>query len=212
LGPVIEDYGRQIAQPMPWCADLQGDPVPFGVPRRRLLQRLQTLFDCWLLWGPSIPLCTCMAWHGGSGAAIGFGDESNSLALLPERALSTEALRALRQRAGPRQHTCRQGIGVLGCALGRSSPARLTGPSDLVRARRSRLALHRRAANPAGGSMEELSARYYSAYLWPCSSSATHGARHGVSRGTRNACCPFSSTRRTSPKTADDDALSAIWP
>jgi hypothetical protein len=28
------------------------------------LQRLQTfLFDCWLLWGPSIPICTCEAWY-----------------------------------------------------------------------------------------------------------------------------------------------------
>jgi len=41
------------------------------------------IFDCWLLWGPSIPICTCNQWQGQHTALqFGFGDENNSLPLL----------------------------------------------------------------------------------------------------------------------------------
>src|SRR5262249_40613877 len=94
--PVIEDYGRQLAQAMPATRGIGNELTPFGARDAELrLQRLQTfLFDCWLLWGPSIPLCTCEAWHGGRPAPqFGVGDENNSLALLFENALSLEELR-----------------------------------------------------------------------------------------------------------------------
>lgn len=49
--------------------------------------KLQTFtFYCWLLWGPSIPLCTCKRWDVGYVAIgqYGFGDEDNSFPLFIE--------------------------------------------------------------------------------------------------------------------------------
>jgi hypothetical protein len=37
---------------------------------------------CWLLWGPSIPICTCDQWLGVTAYQYGFGDENNSLPLV----------------------------------------------------------------------------------------------------------------------------------
>ena len=34
---------------------------------------------CWLVWGPSIPLCTCEHWVPASAYQFGYGDENNSL-------------------------------------------------------------------------------------------------------------------------------------
>jgi hypothetical protein len=49
------------------------------------LGRLQaSQWNTWLMWGPSIPLCTCGEWHGLSAFQLGYGDESNSLPLLGE--------------------------------------------------------------------------------------------------------------------------------
>jgi hypothetical protein len=37
---------------------------------------------CWLMWGPSVPLCTCDQWRGLVAFQYGYGDENNSLPLL----------------------------------------------------------------------------------------------------------------------------------
>lgn len=34
---------------------------------------------CWLIWGPSIPACTCEAWDGLHALQLGYGDENYSL-------------------------------------------------------------------------------------------------------------------------------------
>jgi hypothetical protein len=47
-------------------------------------------FDCWLQWGPSVGICDCEQWGGSNqriagsiGIQFGFGDENNSIPLLP---------------------------------------------------------------------------------------------------------------------------------
>ena len=49
--------------------------------------RRQQLFvlDCWLQWGPSIPICGCDQWNGVGMVPLqyGYGDENNSMPLLP---------------------------------------------------------------------------------------------------------------------------------
>ncbi|HEX2749707.1 MAG TPA: hypothetical protein VHM91_16975, partial [Verrucomicrobiales bacterium] len=50
-------------------------------------------FYCWLLWGPSIPMCgnRCFRWHGSMLALqFGFGDENNSLPLLAGKHSSSD--------------------------------------------------------------------------------------------------------------------------
>jgi hypothetical protein len=52
---------------------------------------------CWLVWGPSIPLCTCEHWKPSSALQFGYGDENNSLpAYLPT---PPEAMRTLMRDA-----------------------------------------------------------------------------------------------------------------
>ncbi|GFO54357.1 hypothetical protein GMSM_13640 [Geomonas sp. Red276] len=36
-------------------------------------------FDLWLLWGPSVPICTCDQWSGPITLQYGYGDENNSV-------------------------------------------------------------------------------------------------------------------------------------
>lgn len=45
--------------------------------------RLQaSQWNCWLVWGPSIPICRCGQWQGRFACQYGYGDESNSLPLI----------------------------------------------------------------------------------------------------------------------------------
>lgn len=57
--PVINDFSRTVDQGY----------TPLQV----------FLFDCWLVWGPSIPACTCSQWRRGVALQFGFGDENNSI-------------------------------------------------------------------------------------------------------------------------------------
>jgi hypothetical protein len=173
-GPVIEDYGRQVAQAMPSLSTNGGDPMPFGAREAELrLQRLQTfLFDCWLLWGPSIPLCTCEAWHGGRRVLqFGFGDENNSLALLFNQTPSVEDLR--RFFSSERVLGDAPAIKVTG-VTGVLQWGPSVDPAEVSLAQQSladpdedRLALLiDESPLVAAGNVEEGAARYYSAYLW----------------------------------------------
>lgn len=41
------------------------------------------IYNCWLLWGPSIPMCTCPQWHARFKVLqYGFGDENNSIEIV----------------------------------------------------------------------------------------------------------------------------------
>lgn len=66
---VLDDFGHAVS-------------IKQDVFNNRPLRRLQAfLFDCWLLWGPSIPVCTCDQWSGITAMQYGYGDENNSIAL-----------------------------------------------------------------------------------------------------------------------------------
>jgi hypothetical protein len=173
-GPVIEDYGRQVAEPMPQTRGTGSEPAPFGAREAELrLQRLQTfLFDCWLLWGPSIPLCTCEAWHGGHPILqFGFGDENNSMALLLERPLSVEELRrffsservignAPAVKVTGVTGVLKWGPSLVSSEIGLAQQGVCDPDEDRLAIIVENLPL------VAAGDMSELAARYYSAYLW----------------------------------------------
>ena len=172
--PVIEDYGRQVAAPMPAARGARGEPVPFA-PREaetRLL-RLQTfLFDCWLLWGPSIPICTCEAWHGGRRILqFGFGDENNSLSLMFAKSLAADDLRAFfaaERVLGTALAVKVTGVtGVLQWGPSIPSSEVSLAQQSVCAPREDRLTLQvDDLPVVAAGSAEEGAARYYSAYLW----------------------------------------------
>lgn len=39
-------------------------------------------WNCWLVWGPSVPICRCAQWGGRYAFQYGYGDENNSLPLI----------------------------------------------------------------------------------------------------------------------------------
>jgi hypothetical protein len=57
--------------------------IPPVAKRNSAFKSLQTSqWMCWLMWGPSVPLCTCACWRGLVAFQYGYGDENNSLPLL----------------------------------------------------------------------------------------------------------------------------------
>jgi hypothetical protein len=170
--PVIADYGDQLAQPLPAAGGVAGSPFADRESELKL-QRLQTfLFDCWLLWGPSIPMCTCEAWHGGRPILqFGFGDENNSLSLVFDRPVAREQLQSY--FASDDVHGVTLAVKVTG-VIGTLKWGPSITPSEISLAQQSvcdpdedRLTLHvDELPLLAAGDLAEGSARYYSAYLW----------------------------------------------
>ena len=154
--PIVDGYGRSVIRP--------GDPFRYSQARR--LQAF--IFDCWVVWGPSIPVCTCPEWQGEVALQYGFGDEDNSLSL---QCPSPEILRLFEgqdsaQLDGLAWQTRVSGILKWGAGLGSSGfcPAQRAIWHD------KRLVLditdQPNGIRRAGGTEEQVFARYYSAYLW----------------------------------------------
>jgi hypothetical protein len=58
-----------------------------------------SLFDLWLLWGPSVPICTCDQWSGPLTLQYGFGDENNSVRVRAQGPAKEALLSELRKSA-----------------------------------------------------------------------------------------------------------------
>jgi GNAT superfamily N-acetyltransferase len=154
--PIVEEYGRSTIRP--------DDPL-----RYRRARKVQVfIFDCWLLWGPSIPLCTCPEWHGENALQYGFGDENNSLVL---RCASPEILRTL----GKQYSAQPDGFAWQTRVSGKLKWGPNLGNTGFCPAQRAiwqdkRLVLDitgdPNGIRRAGGTEEQVSALYYSAYLW----------------------------------------------
>lgn len=73
-GMQVDDQGRHFESTFVASPGTERDFAAF-----RLFQ-----FNCWLLWGPSIPICTCKQWSLGEVIAFqfGFGDENNSIEMV----------------------------------------------------------------------------------------------------------------------------------
>lgn len=81
--PVLDVYSEAIADV---AADTSAEWKPASDADENTFARVQaSQWICWLIWGPSIPLCTCPEWraagtHDTSAALqLGYGDENNSL-------------------------------------------------------------------------------------------------------------------------------------
>ncbi len=154
--PVINDYGRVLANsPDVVTKDIRG---------------LQTyLFDCWLMWGPSIPIGTCTHWQGPKQLQFGYGDEGNSIALRHRDPGRLDPL-ALPTAVGGGHTT----LAVQAKAVGRLIWAPAADSSDLCPVQQPKLNGTRdklifEAENvtaPRGGDLEVVSRQYYSAYIW----------------------------------------------
>ena len=57
--------------------------IPSPKHRAGTFESLQaSQWNCWLVWGPSIPICRCAQWQGKFAYQYGYGDENNSLPLI----------------------------------------------------------------------------------------------------------------------------------
>jgi GNAT superfamily N-acetyltransferase len=162
--PIVEEYGRSVIRP--------GDAFRYSQARR--VQAF--IFDCWLLWGPSIPICTCPEWHGEVALQYGFGDENNSLVL---RATSPEILRTLggpnNAHAGVEKPMQLDGFALQTRVSGKLKWGPTLGDTGFCPAQRAiwhdkRLVLditeEVHGIRRSGGTEEQVFALYYSAYLW----------------------------------------------
>ena len=76
--PVMKDFSREKIDAKTQLIDIGSGNVSLYALRNYQM----FIFDCWLLWGPSIPICSCDQWQGHKALQLGYGDENNSLSLL----------------------------------------------------------------------------------------------------------------------------------
>jgi hypothetical protein len=153
------------------------------------------LFNCWLLWGPSIPLCSCPQWAAGTSGngkaagddlmiQYGYGDENNSIDILVKGGLRDDFRDKLSARLNkqPIEHSGRpyaiaaapflaRGRFRWGPSLldGEVCPAQMfiRGGADATATQpiNGRIVLECAHNNVEASNITEAS-RYYSAYLW----------------------------------------------
>jgi hypothetical protein len=66
-------------------------------PAARDLRQIQLfIYNCWLLWGPSIPICECRNWAARYAVVqYGYGDENNSIEVVGKRKTIAKSLKRL---------------------------------------------------------------------------------------------------------------------
>ncbi|OLD39882.1 MAG: hypothetical protein AUI57_01550 [Candidatus Rokubacteria bacterium 13_1_40CM_2_68_8] len=156
-------------------ADVTSIHDPISDEPLRHLRAFQ--FACWIVWGPSIPICTCSSWnHEGKdaiGFQLGYGDENTSVILYDEgRALRLRLQRARRRVARALAPAASPEVSPLAVELdavvvvrrpGFGNRARLCrAQAELLDADTDRLVLEFRRLDVAAGAGRS----YYSAYLW----------------------------------------------
>ncbi len=76
----------QFQSDWPKVIEAFGDDVRAGAGGGRHPALQTSMFNIWLLWGPSIPLCKCEQFTAGTAVQYGYGDENNSVPLFFSRA------------------------------------------------------------------------------------------------------------------------------
>ena len=153
--PVIEGYGRSVNMPRD-ALRRRG-----GATDLRALQAF--LFDCWLLWGPSVPLCTCRQWRSAVALQFGYGDENNSLPLLGGDVLLQRFAAMLAAHEEPRPLAL---PAALTARIRRGSGIAERSVCHAQQGIRNGLVLDWEEIDPVGGKGDQLAGTYYSAYLW----------------------------------------------
>ena len=128
-----------------------------------------SIFNLWLLWGPSVPICTCDQWSGPVTLQYGFGDENNSVRVRVRDQTKEQLLAEFNKVMEARKNTAYP-------ALHASITGKLWPPSSFVQgdicgAQHELLNPDREAfileykshtviGNPMGSSL------FYTAYVW----------------------------------------------
>jgi len=156
----------------PLIAAYRQAEFPSHDPLAAWRQPQASMFLMWLIWGPSVPICTCRRWKQGALALqYGYGDEANSIPLLVSEQWRDEVIKKLSEDAATRAPALPWSVtgtltfGTQGYAKGRADRA-VTEEGRLAHAQQ-RLA---RALVLEYDSREHdrtnTAPPYYTAYVW----------------------------------------------
>lgn len=162
--PVINYFDRRLRDE-PHEGRQQIDPQARALRRRVLFQ-----FVCWLVWGPSIPPCTCRRWHGWRTRPVfqfGYGDENNSIPIAMGENEAASTLLALFDAMRPWLAQRIAVVGTLHWGPSLDSAAFCPVQQDVRSVDEERLVLQCRSLSVSrGGTDAAVNALYYSAYIW----------------------------------------------
>lgn len=128
-----------------------------------------TIFNLWLLWGPSVPICSCDQWSGPVTLQYGFGDENNSVRVRVRDDTKERLLADLRKSVAGRSSTAHPFLHA--SITGRLWPPSSFFQGEICGAQQELLNPDREAfileyenhsviGNPAGSRL------FYTAYIW----------------------------------------------
>lgn len=187
----------------------------YTYPTRRpggagMLERLQaSQWICWLVWGPSIPLCSCTHWQPVCAYQLGYGDENNSLpAYVTEKADSVRALLADQVSRGKQAVEVDTIVGRLtwgpsafaDAGAFAKAQARLTMPADEAAERAEEQAANGLLFDVAGvepREAEDNEPAYFTAYIW---------LMFWIARPAGQGSLPLRLNGRSLPEVGDVDA------
>lgn len=167
LGGLLAHFDEQ----WPVVVEAYGYFVPQRESRKMLdrLSKLQLFsLDCWLLWGPSISLCTCEQWSGHVCMQLGYGDETNSIPIFSNTSLARNVLEScLGAKAGQSANGVARQVSVEGKLLWGPNAhfERLLSPAQVGLAKTPPGTVLFEAKE-CQSNTENVRRRYYSGYLW----------------------------------------------
>jgi len=97
--PILRAFDRD-------ATDYRG--LALGESSLSLRQIQMFIYNCWLLWGPSIPICGCRQWEGRYRLLqYGFGDENNCIEVVGEADVIKASLKQLARAEIDYDRACR---------------------------------------------------------------------------------------------------------
>lgn len=97
-GGIIDGFERDTRDVVPLVGRTGARDPKLAQAALDFRQIQSFIYHCWLLWGPSVPICTseCTAWHGAyTTLQYGYGDENNSIEIVGSRTYLHDAIAAL---------------------------------------------------------------------------------------------------------------------
>ena len=178
-GPILRAFDRD-------AMDYQG--IAMGEASLDLRQIQMFIYNCWLLWGPSIPVCGCRQWNARYRVLqYGFGDENNCIEVVGETKAVTAQLQQLARAEIDYDQACRsngENAAASRPLAAMAVPANVLGQLRLSGSLRSEdgrriNALPKAARTSWGGGQDERPVLFISGIEseTPVSGSLTHEAR-----------------------------------
>jgi hypothetical protein len=99
-GDIINGFERDTRQVRNLIGNSGERNAPLAAAARDFRQIQSFIYHCWLLWGPSIPVCAhdCSAWAADyTTLQYGYGDENNAIEIVGEHDVVHAQLKALMQ-------------------------------------------------------------------------------------------------------------------